>query len=183
MHLSLLFSCRLFGKATKITMNPNFGFHLTSGLPPPPQPPTIQPHSMANQQIPPAPAVSPTGRQSVPGRRTPVRNNLNTNNHIFFSFRFFFFQLGSVGIGGFYAQSALSPSHIQHQTDENLPSGSRERYLIVAFSDVASVVSFLCYNFCFSKVPHKPPSTGHWSRKDKKSTRQDRTIEYKCAWT
>lgn len=61
---------------------------------------------MQNSQIPPAPAASPT--QSVPGRRTP---------------------LGTVGIGGFYAQSALSPSHIQHQTDENLPSGSRERYL------------------------------------------------------
>ena len=110
-------------------MNPNFGFHLTSGLPPPPpQPPTIQPHSMANQQIPPAPAVSPTGRQSVPGRRTP---------------------LGNVGIGGFYAQSALSPSHIQHQTDENLPSGSRERYLFMAFFDVAFVVSFICFNFLF----------------------------------
>lgn len=92
-------------------MNPNFGFHLTSGLPPPP-PPTIQSHSMQNPQIPPAPAASPTGRQSVPGRRTP---------------------LGNVGIGGFYAQSALSPSHIQHQTDENLPSGSRERYLFYGF--------------------------------------------------
>lgn len=90
-------------------MNPNFGFHLTSGLPPAP-PQSIQPHSMQSPQIPPAPAVSPTGRQSVPGRRTP---------------------LGNVGIGGFYAQSALSPSHMQHQTDENLPSGSRERYIFL----------------------------------------------------
>ncbi|XP_031619031.1 class E basic helix-loop-helix protein 22 [Contarinia nasturtii] len=84
-------------------MNPNFGFHLSSSVPLPP-PSTIPSHSMQNSQIPPAPAASPT--QSVPGRRTP---------------------LGAVGIGGFYAQSALSPSQIQHQTDENLPSGSRER--------------------------------------------------------
>lgn len=55
----------------------------------------IPSHSQSAQ---PVPATSPT--QSVPGRRTP---------------------LGTVGIGGFYAQS-------QHQTDENLPSGSRERF-------------------------------------------------------
>lgn len=81
-------------------MNPNFAFHLASGPPPP-----IPSHSMPSPQVPPAPAISPS--QSVPGRRTP---------------------LGTVGIGGFYAQSAISPSQIQHQTDENLPSGSRERY-------------------------------------------------------
>lgn len=86
-------------------MNPNFGFHLSAGHSSSMQPP----HAIPNQTIPPAPAASPT--QSVPGRRTP---------------------LGTVGIGGFYAQSAISPSHLQHQTDENFPSGSRERYTITA---------------------------------------------------
>lgn len=49
----------------------------------------------------PAPATSPS--QSVPGRRTP---------------------LGTVGIGGFYAQGshAAGPSH--SHTDENRPGGS-----------------------------------------------------------
>lgn len=85
-------------------MNPNFSFHLAGVPPPPPPPPPIQHHAMQSPPVPPAPAVSPS--QSVPGRRTP---------------------LGTVGIGGFYAQSTMSPSLIQHLTDENLPSGSRER--------------------------------------------------------
>lgn len=87
-------------------MNPhaNFNFHMAT-LPPPP---TIQ--AQMPPQGHPAPANSP-GSQSVPGRRTP---------------------LGSVGIGGFYAQSGLlSPS--AHHTDENQPSGSRERYVSSMF--------------------------------------------------
>lgn len=80
-------------------MNPNFNFHLPTGHGHA-HPASIQPHVMQSPAVPPAPAASPT--QSVPGRRTP---------------------LGTVGIGGFYAQSAISPSI----TDENLPSGSRER--------------------------------------------------------
>lgn len=51
----------------------------------------------------PGPATSPT--QSVPGRRTP---------------------LGTVGIGGFYAQSGLIGAASHSHTDENQPSGSRE---------------------------------------------------------
>lgn len=64
--------------------------------------PSIQSH--VPQAVHPVPASSPN-QQSVPGRRTP---------------------LGTVGLGGFYAQAASS--HAQHHTDENLPSGSRERY-------------------------------------------------------
>lgn len=56
------------------------------------------------QAIHPGPATSPT--QSVPGRRTP---------------------LGAVGIGGFYAQGGLLPPTAHTHTDENQPSGSRER--------------------------------------------------------
>lgn len=52
----------------------------------------------------PVPTTSPS--QSVPGRRTP---------------------LGTVGIGGFYAQSSSTHSH--HHTDENLPGGSSEKYV------------------------------------------------------
>lgn len=84
-------------------MNSNFGFHIPTSAGPQTSS-TISHHPMQNPQIPPAPASSPS--QSVPGRRTP---------------------LGIVPSGGYYAQSALSPSHAQHQTDENMPSGSRER--------------------------------------------------------
>lgn len=105
-------------------MNPNFSFHLASGPPPSIQPPPT--HSMPNAQIQPAPAISPS--QSVPGRRTP---------------------LGTVGIGGFYAQSALSPSHVQHQTDENLPSGSRERYVLLIGSVVDEFAIFFIHVHLF----------------------------------
>lgn len=110
-HVCTLFSyllyCRYHRESWAIAkirakiMNPNFSFHLPGIVPPPPP---IPHHAMQNPTIPPAPAVSPS--QSVPGRRTP---------------------LGTVGIGGFYAQSTMSPPLVQHQTDENLPSGSRER--------------------------------------------------------
>lgn len=63
----------------------------------------VPPHLPGNPSIHPGPATSPT--QSVPGRRTP---------------------LGTVGIGGFYAQSGLMGAASHSHTDENQPSGSRE---------------------------------------------------------
>lgn len=85
-------------------MNPhtNFNFHLSSAAAqqlPPPPPPPPQ-------GIHPGPASSPT--QSVPGRRTP---------------------LGTVGIGGFYAQGSLMAPSSHSHTDENQPGGSRERFV------------------------------------------------------
>lgn len=131
-------------------MNPNFSFHL-SAVPPPPPP--IQHHAMQNPTIPPAPAGSPS--QSVPGRRTP---------------------LGTVGIGGFYAQSAMSPPLIQHQTDENLPSGSRERYieimrLLFKIFFFVRVLSSLFIIFCRSPT-NQAPATGSGKTKN----RQGKTV-------
>lgn len=79
-------------------MNPNFNFHLPSVS----SPQSSQSH--ISQPSHPVPTTSPS--QSVPGRRTP---------------------LGTVGIGGFYAQS--SSTHAHHHTDENLPGGSSEKYV------------------------------------------------------
>lgn len=78
-------------------MNPPGNFNFHLGTSNAPQ------HLPANQTMHPGPATSPT--QSVPGRRTP---------------------LGTVGIGGFYAQSGLIGAASHSHTDENQPSGSRE---------------------------------------------------------
>ena len=79
-------------------MNPHtaYTFH-NMGSPPQPPPP---PPSIS---IHPGPATSPS--QSVPGRRTP---------------------LGTVGLGGFYAQSGHASGSGVHgmHTDENRPGGS-----------------------------------------------------------
>lgn len=62
-------------------------------------------HAMASPTQPmsvhPGPASSPS--QSVPGRRTP---------------------LGTVGLGGFYAQGGHSSAAVHIHTDENRPGGS-----------------------------------------------------------
>lgn len=140
----ICFWFRLLQKAT--IMNPNFGFHLASG----PPPPSMQHHSMPSPAIPPAPANSPPS-QSVPGRRTP---------------------LGCVPSGGFYAQSALSPSHAQHQTDENLPSGSRERYLntFLGFCGFFNVSNY--FFFRSPSISHQAPT----GQSGKTKNRQGKTV-------
>lgn len=103
-------------------MNPHIPFqfqHMGSPAPPPPLPPahssgtagaqplSLSPGSAGNASgaavggaMHPGPATSPS--QSVPGRRTP---------------------LGTVGLGGFYAQGPPSAHAVVH-TDENRPGGS-----------------------------------------------------------
>lgn len=68
--------------------------------------------TMQTISVHPGPASSPS--QSVPGRRTP---------------------LGTVGLGGFYAQAHSSgSSHASHHTDENRPTGSSiQRYIIYIY--------------------------------------------------
>lgn len=92
-------------------MNPHIPFsfqHMGSPPPPPPAQPqqTGSPASGGSHHtssMHPGPATSPS--QSVPGRRTP---------------------LGTVGLGGFYAQGPHSGAGaLMHMhTDENRPSGS-----------------------------------------------------------
>lgn len=82
-----------------------------------PSPQSSQSH--ISQTTHPVPTTSPS--QSVPGRRTP---------------------LGTVGIGGFYAQSSLAHSH--HHTDENLPGGSSEKY--VKFIGISTEINHLLLN-------------------------------------
>lgn len=68
--------------------------------------------------------------------------------------------LGAVGIGGFYAQGALSAaSHLQHQTDENQPSGSRERFVALCIQDAEAIVELsICQQLelseCFHVIEH-----------------------------
>lgn len=101
-------------------MNPHIPFqfqHMGSPAPPPPLPVTqhsgtTQPMSLSPGTLSamhPGPATSPS--QSVPGRRTP---------------------LGTVGLGGFYAQGPAS-AHATVHTDENRPGGSStsDRYIII----------------------------------------------------
>lgn len=64
--------------------------------------------------------------------------------------------LGAVGIGGFYAQGALSAaSHLQHQTDENQPSGSRERFVALCIQDAEAIVELsICQQLELSECFH-----------------------------
>lgn len=128
-------------------MNPNFGYHLPSG-------PTAQPSlaipSLTLQSIQPIPATSPQS-QSVPGRRTPLGTNQLYEINELAKFDTFFC-VGAVGIGGFYAQGTLS-SGSHTQTDENQPSGSRERWVIPMptnkghFFLIPSISILLSFNF------------------------------------
>lgn len=69
-------------------------------LHPPAGPPTLGGSQLAHHHHLIEPSTSPPS-QSVPGRRTP---------------------LGTVGIGGFFAQPGSS-SHLSHTSDENQPDG------------------------------------------------------------
>lgn len=78
-----------------------YSFHNMGSPPPPPQPMSSSQSSSSIQSSHPGPPTSPS--QSVPGRRTP---------------------LGTVGLGGFYAQGHTVASAAHIHTDENRPGGS-----------------------------------------------------------
>lgn len=99
-------------------MNPPGNFNFHLSSPVAPQ------HLPGNQTSHPGPGTSPS--QSVPGRRTP---------------------LGTVGIGGFYAQSGLMATATHSQTDENQPSGSREELVNMLPRDRYFI--FLFFSICY----------------------------------
>lgn len=110
-------------------MNPPGNFNFHLGSSATPQ------HLQGNHSMHPGPATSPT--QSVPGRRTP---------------------LGTVGIGGFYAQSGVmgAPSH--SHTDENQPSGSREELVQSTVIYIDSPAYLILSVSFFSRSPSHPVS-------------------------
>lgn len=105
-------------------MNPHvpFSFQHMGSPPPPHQPQQSGSPASHHPSLHPGPATSPS--QSVPGRRTP---------------------LGTVGLGGFYAQGPHSASGtpIHVHTDENRPGGSSTSDRLVSSFVILLLLHFL----------------------------------------
>lgn len=117
-------------------------------------PPQFNFHMMSPSQqvaLPPVPVPEPTSSppQSVPGRRTP---------------------LGTVGLGGFYAQGHSSTSMHTH-TDENRVGGTSRYLFTIFYKNKDKLMKFLFRTPSHSSAPSMIPGVGKHKNRQGKTVR------------